>query len=48
MSIDYKATVFLPRTDFPMRAGLAKREPEMLARWAEMNLFQALRETAAG
>jgi isoleucyl-tRNA synthetase len=48
MSIDYKATVFLPRTDFPMRAGLAKREPEMLARWAEMNLFQALRENAAG
>ena len=48
MSIDYKATVFLPRTAFPMRAGLPKREPEILARWAEMNLFQALRETAAG
>ena len=48
MSVDYKATVFLPRTQFPMRAGLPKREPEILARWAEMNLYQALREDAAG
>ncbi len=48
MSVDYKATVFLPRTHFPMRAGLPKREPEILARWAEMNLFRALREDAAG
>ena len=48
MSVDYKATVFLPRTDFPMRAGLPKREPDILARWAEMNLFQLLREGADG
>ena len=48
MSVDYKATVILPRTHFPMRAGLPKREPEILARWAEMNLFRALREDAAG
>ncbi len=48
MSVDYKATVFLPRTDFPMRAGLPEREPEILARWAEMNLFAALRKDAAG
>ena len=44
MTPDYKATVFLPRSDFPMRAGLPKREPEILARWQEMDLFAQLRE----
>jgi isoleucyl-tRNA synthetase len=44
MSVDYKSTVFLPRTDFPMRAGLPQREPEILARWAEIGLFKRLRE----
>jgi len=48
MSADYKSTVFLPRTEFPMRAGLPAREPEILARWAEMNLFQTLRDAADG
>jgi isoleucyl-tRNA synthetase len=48
MSLDYKSTIFLPRTDFPMRAGLAKREPEILARWEEMDLFALLRETSKG
>ncbi len=48
MSIDYKSTIFLPRSAFPMRAGLAKREPEILARWDEMDLFARLRETAKG
>jgi len=48
MSDDYKATLFLPRTEFPMRAGLAKREPEILARWDQMDLFARLRETAQG
>ncbi len=45
---DYKDTLFLPQTDFPMRAGLPKREPELLARWAEMNMYKALREAAKG
>ncbi|EKM99307.1 isoleucine--tRNA ligase [Acidocella sp. MX-AZ02] len=45
---DYKATVFLPRTDFPMRGELPKREPEMLKRWAEMHLWTRLREAAQG
>jgi len=45
---DYRDTLFLPETDFPMRAGLPKKEPELLARWAEMGMYQALRETAAG
>ena len=35
MSQDYNATLNLPKTDFPMRAGLPKREPEMLKRWKE-------------
>ncbi len=41
---DYKDTLFLPRTDFPMRAGLPKREPEWLARWEEMRVYDRLRE----
>ncbi|MCB2101787.1 MAG: isoleucine--tRNA ligase, partial [Rhodobacterales bacterium] len=48
MTIDYKATVFLPKTDFPMRAGLAQKEPGILARWEEMNLYRRLREVSAG
>lgn len=48
MSVDYKSTVFLPNTDFPMRAGLPKREPEILARWEEIGLFKKLRETSKG
>ena len=35
MDKDYNATLNLPQTDFPMRAGLPAREPEMLARWQE-------------
>ena len=43
MTTDYKSSVFLPKTDFPMRAGLPKKEPELLKRWADMNLFHRLR-----
>ncbi|MGC1261731.1 MAG: class I tRNA ligase family protein, partial [Jannaschia helgolandensis] len=41
---DYKSTLNLPVTDFPMRAGLPKREPEWLARWAEIGVYDRLRE----
>ncbi|QFU07348.1 Isoleucine--tRNA ligase [Rhodobacteraceae bacterium THAF1] len=41
---DYKDTLFLPQTDFPMRAGLPKREPEWLARWAQIGVYDRLRE----
>ncbi|MDQ2093732.1 isoleucine--tRNA ligase [Rhodalgimonas zhirmunskyi] len=41
---DYKDTLNLPQTDFPMRAGLPKREPEWLAKWEAMNLYDRLRE----
>ena len=39
MAKDYNATLNLPKTDFPMRAGLPKREPEMLKKWAEQDLY---------
>ncbi|MCP5395603.1 MAG: isoleucine--tRNA ligase [Sphingomonadaceae bacterium] len=45
---DYKDTVFLPRTDFPMKAGLPQKEPGILARWQEQNLYAKLREERAG
>jgi isoleucyl-tRNA synthetase len=44
---DYSATLFLPRTDFPMRAGLPQREPAILARWESIDLYRALRRDAA-
>jgi isoleucyl-tRNA synthetase len=48
MPKDYKSTVLLPETDFPMRAGLPKREPEFLDRWAKMKLYERLREQSKG
>ena len=45
---DYSATLFLPKTDFPMRAGLPRREPEFIARWDRLDLYRRLREAAAG
>jgi isoleucyl-tRNA synthetase len=44
----YRDTVFLPTTDFPMRGGLPQKEPELLKRWAEMDLFKQLREQSKG
>ena len=48
MTQDYKSTVYLPRTDFPMKAGLPKREPEILARWEETDLYRRIREASKG
>ncbi len=45
---DYKDTLFLPDTPFPMRAGLPKTEPEWLKRWEALDLYKALRTAAAG
>ncbi|EPR09068.1 isoleucyl-tRNA synthase [Sphingobium indicum IP26] len=45
---DYKATVFLPVTDFPMKAGLAQKEPAILAQWEAMDLYGKLRERRKG
>jgi isoleucyl-tRNA synthetase len=43
---DYRDTLFLPKTDFPMRAGLPQREPEILKRWQDMGLYRRTREAA--
>ena len=48
MNTDYRDTVLLPRTNFPMRAGLPRREPELLARWDRQNLFARQREASRG
>ncbi|WP_134494234.1 isoleucine--tRNA ligase [Microvirga pakistanensis] len=45
---DYSETLFLPQTDFPMRAGLPQREPQFLQRWNEMKLYERLREVQKG
>jgi isoleucyl-tRNA synthetase len=45
---DYSETLFLPKTDFPMRAGLPQKEPEILARWKKEDLYKKLRESGKG
>lgn len=44
---DYRDTVFLPKTDFPMRAGLPQREPEFLAKWVKEDIYGTLRKDSA-
>jgi isoleucyl-tRNA synthetase len=46
--IDYRDTVFLPKTDFPMKAGLPQKEPGILARWQEEGLYEKLRDLRRG
>ncbi|MGE0281337.1 MAG: class I tRNA ligase family protein, partial [Rhizobiaceae bacterium] len=46
--IDYSKTLYLPQTDFPMRAGLPEKEPQLVKRWQEMDLYRRLREEASG
>ncbi|WP_375288888.1 class I tRNA ligase family protein, partial [Sphingomonas sp.] len=45
---DWRDTVFLPKTDFPMKAGLAQKEPAILERWQRIGVYQRLREQRAG
>jgi isoleucyl-tRNA synthetase len=45
---DYKTTLNLPNTGFPMKANLASREPEMLRRWTDMDLYARIRAAMAG
>src|SRR5512139_1231154 len=45
---DYSKTLFLPQTEFPMRAGLPQKEPELLGHWDKLGLYRRLREAAAG
>ncbi len=44
---DWRDTVFLPKTDFPMKAGLPQKEPAILERWQRLGLYQRLREQRA-
>jgi len=46
--LDYSKTLYLPQTDFPMRAGLPEKEPQIVARWQELDLYRRLREEAVG
>lgn len=48
MSQNYKETLNLPRTDFPMKANLAAREPEMLRTWEEKRLYQEIQKSRQG
>ncbi len=45
---EYKDTLNLPKTDFPMRGNLAQREPQMLKEWESQNLYQKIRQICAG
>ena len=47
-TFDYSKTLNLPETEFPMRGGLPKMEPELVRRWQEMRLYDKLRASAAG
>ncbi len=47
-AVDYRDTVFLPNTPFPMRGDLPKKEPAILARWQAMRIWDRLREASAG
>jgi isoleucyl-tRNA synthetase len=46
--MDYKSTLNLPKTDFPMKANLPQREPELLAWWAEQKLYEQIQEAGKG
>jgi isoleucyl-tRNA synthetase len=46
--MDYKATLNLPKTAFPMKANLSKREPEMLERWEKNGLYAQIRKASRG
>ena len=45
---DWRDTVFLPKTDFPMKAGLPQKEPAILAKWQEGKLYDRLRDARRG
>ncbi len=47
-TVDYKSTIQLPQTDFPMKANLPSREPEILKNWAEKNIYQKILDKNQG
>jgi isoleucyl-tRNA synthetase len=46
--MDYKKTLNLPKTDFPMKGNLTKKEPEILDKWDKENLYHTIRDTSKG
>ena len=46
--MDYKETLNLPRTDFPMRANLTSKEPQILKKWEELDLYSYVRQMRKG
>ena len=46
--LDYSKTLYLPQTEFPMRAGLPEKEPLLVKRWQQMDLYKKLRASAGG
>ena len=48
MTVDYRKTVFLPRTEFAMKAKLPQREPAMLERWEKLGIYDRLRAASKG
>lgn len=48
INVDYKDTINLPKTAFPMKAGLAQREPKMLAQWESEDRYASIREACKG
>lgn len=48
IKMEYKDTLLMPKTEFPMRGNLPQREPEMQAKWEEMNIYKKVQERTAG
>ena len=48
MPTDLKSTINLPKTGFPMKAGLPQNEPKMLERWEQMRIYERIREARKG
>jgi isoleucyl-tRNA synthetase len=46
--MDYKNTLNLPKTDFPMKANLAQKEPDLLKKWDDMNIYGMIRKASKG
>ena len=47
-TVDYKSTILLPKTDFPMKGNLPIKEPEMIKQWEEKKIYQKIQKKNAG
>ena len=46
--MDYKKTLNLPKTDFPMKANLVQKEPEILKEWEKQDIYKVIRDSSRG